>query len=79
MEYIIPLKKAKRCPKSKRAKVAIRTLKEFVSKHLKAEKIKLDKKLNEKIWERGMENIPPKIKIKTSKLADGTIVVALAE
>jgi len=46
---------------------------------MKAEEIKLDASVNEKIWERGIQKVPPKIKVKAVKEEDGSVAVTLAE
>ncbi|MBM4240438.1 MAG: 50S ribosomal protein L31e [Euryarchaeota archaeon] len=77
--FIIPLRKVKNVPRTVRAPRAIRYIKEFIKKHMKADEIKIDASLNEKIWERGIQKIPPKIKVKATKEEDGTIAVTLVE
>jgi large subunit ribosomal protein L31e len=77
-EYIIPLRRRwKIVPTYKRANKAIKTIKEFLVKHMKIrdgdlDKIKIDKRLNEMIWSRGIKNPPSKIKVKATK--EGEIV-----
>jgi large subunit ribosomal protein L31e len=79
-EYVIPLrKKYQKVPKHKRTPKAIKTIKEFLVKHMKIydrnlKKIKFDKYLNEFIWFRGIKNPPAKIKIKVIK--EGEIIKA---
>ncbi|MDI9624155.1 MAG: 50S ribosomal protein L31e [Methanothermobacter sp.] len=77
--YIIPLRKVKSVPRTKRAPRAIRFIREFLKKHMKSEDIILDSSINEKVWERGIQKIPPKIKIKAIKEEDGTVKAELAE
>ena len=43
------------------------------------EKIWIDKALNEKIWERGIQKPPKKITVKAVKYDDGLVEVSLAE
>ncbi|MEJ2267785.1 MAG: hypothetical protein P8X70_01780, partial [Nanoarchaeota archaeon] len=67
----------------KKANKAIKTIKEFLVKHMKIydrdlKKIKVDKFLNEFVWFRGIRNPPHKVKVKAIK--EGEIVrVELAE
>jgi len=77
--YIIPLRKVKSVPRTKRAPRAIRFIREFLKKHMKSEDIILDSSINEKVWERGIQKIPTKIKIKAIKEEDGTVKAELAE
>jgi large subunit ribosomal protein L31e len=77
--YVIPLRKVKEAPRTVRAPKAVRVVKEFLEKHMKSEEIKLDASVNEKLWERGIQKIPPKIKVKAVKDEDGSVAVTLAE
>jgi large subunit ribosomal protein L31e len=45
---------------------------------MKSEEIVIDASVNEKIWERGIQKIPPKIKVKATKEEDGSVLVVLA-
>lgn len=83
-EYIIPLrKKWSIVPRYKKANKAVKTIKEFLARHMKIrdrdlDKIKIDKYLNEAVWERGIRHPPAKIKVRAVK--EGEIVRAeLAE
>ena len=66
--YIIPLRKAKRKERSRRADAAIKIIKEFLRRHMKVEEVKLDNKINEFVWERGKHKIPSKVKVKAKKI-----------
>ena len=39
----------------------------------------MDTKLNEKLWERGIQNPPSRITVKATKFDDGTVEVTLSE
>lgn len=77
-EYIIPLReKCRVVPRYKKANKAIRTIKEFLVRHMKIRdrdlnKIKIDGYLNEVIWFRGIRKPPIKIKVKAIK--EGEII-----
>jgi large subunit ribosomal protein L31e len=75
--YTIPLRDAKKVPRSIRAPRAIRYVKEFLQKHMKSEEIMIDNSINEKIWERGIQKIPSKIKVKAVKDDDGIVEATL--
>jgi len=77
--YIIPLAKARRGPRNKRAKKAIRYLREFMERHFKPESLIISQPVNEKIWSRGIQKPPRKIKVRATKNIDGLVVVYLAE
>ena len=72
-EYVVPLReKCRSVPRYKKANKAVKTIKEFVARHMKIydrdlRKIKIDKALNEMVWLRGIKKPPAKIKIKVIK------------
>ena len=56
----------------------MRYIREFIQKHMKTEDVIIDQAVNEKIWERGIEKIPSKIKVKAVE-EDGTVEVTLID
>ena len=76
--YTIPLRDVKRVPRTKRSPKAMRYIREFIQKHMKVEDVVIATEVNEKIWERGREKIPSKIKVKAVE-EDGTVEVLLAD
>ncbi len=83
-EYIIPLReKIRVVPRYKKTNKAVKTIKEFLARHMKVRdrdlnKIKLDSYLNEFLWSRGIKNPPHKIKVKAIKEGEN-IRVELSE
>ncbi len=90
--YTIPLSRALVRPPKKRAPRAMQLVKIFVTKHMKlAMKVSeeeeeeelpqliISKEVNEKIWDRGIEKPPRKIKTRVTKDRDGNVTVYLAE
>lgn len=83
-EFIIPIReKCRVAPRYKKANKAIKTIKEFLVRHMKVydrdlKKIKIDKYLNEAVWFRGIRKPPIKIKVKAIK-EGGIIRVELIE
>jgi large subunit ribosomal protein L31e len=77
--YIIPLRDVKRVPRTIRSPKAVRLVREFLQRHMKSDEIKIDSSVNEKIWERGIQKVPPKIKVKATKEEDGSVSVTLVE
>jgi large subunit ribosomal protein L31e len=79
-EYVIPLReKCRPVPRYKKTPKAIKTIKEFLARHMKVpgrdlNKIKLDMGLNETLWARGIKNPPHKVKVKV--VQEGDIVRA---
>lgn len=81
-EYIVPLRREwLKCARHKRAKKAIRALKQFLARHMKAdeEDVKLSKWVNQKIWGKGIKHPPAKIKLKVSKDDKGIVKAELSE
>ena len=75
----IPMRATKMAPRTKRAAREIKEIRDNIARHMKAdvEKIWIDKSLNEKIWERGIQNPPRKITVKAVKFEDGLVEVSL--
>jgi len=83
-EYIVPLKSGVlNVPRYRRAKKAIRVLKEFMVRHMQVRdrdlrKVKIDIYLNNELWFRGIKKPANKIKVKAKKI-DGIVYVELAD
>jgi large subunit ribosomal protein L31e len=89
--YTIPLSKAWIMPPNKRAPRAMRMIRSFIMKHMKLEarregeeeeepkKLVVSNEVNEKVWERGIEKPPRKIRVRAAKDKDGNVTVYLAE
>jgi large subunit ribosomal protein L31e len=90
--YTIPLGKAWIMPPRKRTPRAMRMIRAFITKHMKmgAKKegeeeeeeepqVIITNEVNEKVWERGVEKPPRKIRVRAAKDKDGNVTVHLAE
>ncbi|KON29470.1 hypothetical protein AC482_06375 [miscellaneous Crenarchaeota group-15 archaeon DG-45] len=77
--YTIPLGRAWVAPKYRRAEKAVTVLRAFVERHMKPTSITIDTKVNEAIWERGIQKPPRRIRVRLSKDEEGAVTVALAE
>jgi len=90
--YTIPLQKALIRPPKKRAPRAMQLIKIFVTKHMKLEmkvseeeeeaelpQLIISQEVNEKVWGRGIEKPPRKIKTRVTKDGDGNVTVYLVE
>jgi large subunit ribosomal protein L31e len=87
--YTIPLGRAWISPRKKRAPRATRILKNFIHRHMKikteteegeeTERLVVSNEVNEKIWNRGIEKPPRKIRVRAVKDKEGVITVYLAE
>ena len=78
---IIPLRATKPAPRTKRAKRAVKEVRESIMRHMKVdeEHVWLDTAINEKLWENGIRNPPSKIAVRAVKFDDGLVEVTLAE
>ncbi len=82
--YTIPLRKEfMKAPSYRKTKRALSAIKQFLTRHMKAEEVKIGKYLNLELWKHGRKNPPPRIKIKaikdTIKIKDKDVVVVRAE
>lgn len=90
--YTVPLGKARIVPPNKRASRAVRMLRSFIIKHMKLEARKegeaeeeepkqliISNEVNEKMWKRGIEKPPRKIRVRAAKDKEGNVTVYLAE
>ena len=88
--YTIPLGKALIMPPRRRAPRAMRMIKAYVMKNMKipsrAEeedeeppKLTITEQVNERVWDRGIEKPPRKIRVRATKDKDGNVTVHLAE
>jgi large subunit ribosomal protein L31e len=66
-------------PKWKRSSSYLKILRKLLEKRMKTDKIKIDKKLNERIWKGGIKNPPPKIRVKIIKSDDGSVKIETVE
>jgi large subunit ribosomal protein L31e len=79
-EYIIPLReKSRSVPRYKKTPKAVKTIKEFLARHMKVEnrdlnKVKISKDLNQFLWAKGIRKHPHKIKVKAIKKGENIIV-----
>ena len=82
-EYVIPLReKSRPVPRYKKTPKAVKTIKEFLVRHMKIrdrdlKKIKIDPFLNEILWFRGIKKHPHKIKVKAIQKAEIVEVYAV--
>lgn len=90
--YTISLGKAWLMPQNKRAPKAIRIIKDFLKRHMKLEareegaeeesepkRLIISNEVNEKVWSKGIEKPPRKIRVRAAKDKDGNVTVYLAE
>ena len=74
--YTINLGKVLLSPNNQRAKRAINMIREFASRHMKSENVKIEEDVSHLVWERGIRHPPRKIRVKLTKDDDGNILVS---
>jgi large subunit ribosomal protein L31e len=79
--YTVPLGRAWGVPRGKHSPRAVRLLRSFIVRHMKAEEdmIRIVNEVNEKIWSKGIQKPPRKIRIRATKDTEGIVTVHLAE
>ena len=71
--------KLKLSTRQKRAPRAIRIMKQFIYRHMKAEDIIIDNELNEFIWARGIQKPPRRVRVRAIKDDEGIVELYLVE
>ncbi|MBC8495572.1 60S ribosomal protein L31 [archaeon] len=72
--YNVPLRKGwLKVARIKRSKKAVKTLQEFLEKHMKSDDVRLGMHLNEFIWKHGIKNPPHHVQLKAVKYDDGIV------
>src|ERR1044072_8310452 len=93
--YTIPLRKTKDLVRSRRADLAVRDVKRFLSRHMKSESIWIDASVNEALRSQGKFTIPSRvrgalgpqgkspprtrIRVRATRFDDGVVEVTLPE
>ena len=89
--YTISLGKAWIAVPKKRAPRAVRMIRDFVKRHMKLEareeleeeeepkRLIISNEVNERVWRRGIEKPPRKVRVRAAKDKDGNVTVYLAE
>lgn len=88
--YTIPLGRAWISTRRKRAPRAMRLVRSFIQRHMKVkeealeegeegERVVISNEVNERIWSRGIQKPPRKIRVRAAKDKEGIITIYLAE
>jgi large subunit ribosomal protein L31e len=76
--YIVPLRRETlKVPPFKKANKAVKTVREFISRHMKSDNVVIGKYLNLNIWNHGAKNPPHKVKVNAVKDDKGKVFVEL--
>lgn len=73
--YTINLGKVLLSPNNQRAKRAINMIREFATKHMKSENVKIEEEISHLVWARGIRHPPRKIRVKITK-DEGNVIVS---
>ena len=78
--YTVPLRKAYWTgSRLRRSNKAVRVLRQFVERHMKPEELLIQPEVNERIWARGIQKPPRRVRIRATKNSDNLVRVYLAE
>ena len=78
--YTVPLRRAYWTgSRLRRSNRAVRILRKFIERHMKPEELLIQPEVNERIWNRGIQKPPRRIRIRATKNADNLVRVYLAE
>lgn len=77
--YTIPLRTVKTSPRNHQTDRAIRYIRSYLTKHMKADNVWIDASVNEAIWAHGMYEIPSRIRVRARKFDDGVVEVSLPD
>ena len=77
--YIIPLRDVQHTPRWERGKRAMKAIRDYLARHMKSEEIKIDRSINEAVWERGSHKPPSRIRVRAMKFEDGQVQAELAK
>ncbi|HIH18261.1 MAG TPA: 50S ribosomal protein L31e [Nanoarchaeota archaeon] len=83
--YTIPIRREwEKVSRFKRAKKAVKAVREFLAQHMKVydrdlKKIKIERWLNMALWARGIKHPPTRVKVRAVKDDDGIVRAELAD
>ena len=77
--YTINLGKVLLSPNNQRAKRAINMIREFATRHMKSENVKIEEDVSHLVWARGIRHPPRKIRVKLTKDDDGNVLISKYE
>lgn len=73
--YTINLRDIWTIPRQKRSPKAIRAIKKYMKRHMKAEDIIISNEVNEQVWARGIQKPPRKLKVRAVKDKEGKVII----
>lgn len=73
--YTVPLRHVWITPRGRRAPRALRYVRDFVRRQMKAEEVAMSNEINATLWARGINKPPRRIKIRAVKDKEGKVIV----
>ena len=78
--YTVPLRKmVLKQRRSQKTNRAVKTVQEFLERHMKTETVKISPRLNDALWRRGVHKPPSKIRLKAKKDDKGIVTARLPD
>jgi len=77
----IPLRDVRKVATQERADRAMTIIRDHLSQHfnVEGEEVRLDPSINEKVWERGRQNPPSKIRVRAARYVEDDEAIVEAE
>lgn len=76
--YTIPFYSVMKSTRTKRANKAVRVVKKFISRHMHSDNVKISADLNERLWSRGIQKPPRRLRVKALKYEDSVVAELMA-
>ncbi len=77
--YTIPLGRAWISPRKDRSPRAVRIVRGFIQRHMKPEALVVSNEVNERIWGRGIEKPPRRLRVRAVRDKEDKVTLYLAE
>lgn len=74
--YTVPLRRGfSKTPRYRRTNKAVKLLREFLARHMKVplEDVRLGQHLNEFLWQKGIKNPPPRVRVTAQRTGEGIV------
>lgn len=73
--YTVNLRDVWNAPRKKRAPKAVKNLRDFVKRNMKADNVKVSDAINKEIWTRSLQKPPRRLKIRAVKDKEGQVII----
>ncbi|MEM3123660.1 MAG: 50S ribosomal protein L31e, partial [Nitrososphaerota archaeon] len=75
--HVIPLRDVWKGSRLRRTRSAMRLLREYVKRHMKAKRIIISNRVSELVWSRGVQNPPRRLRVELVREDEETVAVRL--